>query len=141
MKEKVTEAVKDFFKPEFLNRLDEMIIFDVLSKEEIKQIVALQVESLAKRILEKEIVLEVTPEAIAYIAEKSYDPHYGARPIKRFMQTQILNKVASLMLSKKFAKGSIASVTLDKKGEIAVEAKRPAKIPSNIIKAPLIAKK
>jgi ATP-dependent Clp protease ATP-binding subunit ClpB len=130
VKDRVMGAVKEFFKPEFLNRLDETIIFDILSKDEIKQIVGLQVEAIAKRLLEKEIVLEVTPEAISYIGEKSYDPHYGARPIKRFMQTHVLNKIASLMLLKKFAKGSIAEVSLDKKGEIVVEAKKPRKIPS-----------
>jgi ATP-dependent Clp protease ATP-binding subunit ClpB len=130
VKDRVMGAVKEFFKPEFLNRLDETIIFDILSKEEIQEIVGLQVNVLAKRLLEKEIVLEVTPEAIAYIGEKSFDPHYGARPIKRFMQTHILNKIASLMLSKKFTKGSIAEVSLDKKGEIVVEAKKPRKIPS-----------
>ena len=130
VKDRVMGAVKEFFKPEFLNRLDETIIFDILSKDEIKQIVGLQVNVLAKRLLEKDIVLEVTGDAIAHIGEKSYDPHYGARPIKRFMQTQILNKIASLMLTKKFMKGGIAEVSIDKKGEIVVEAKKPKKIPS-----------
>lgn len=130
VKDRVMDAVKEFFKPEFLNRLDETIIFDILSKDEIKEIVALQIDILAKRLLEKEIVLEVRPEAIAYIGEKSYDPHYGARPIKRFMQTHILNKIASLMLMKKFAKGGVAEVSLDKKGELVLEAKKPRKIPS-----------
>jgi ATP-dependent Clp protease ATP-binding subunit ClpB len=126
----VMEALKEFFKPEFLNRLDETVIFDVLTKAEIKQIVGLQIAQIAKRLEEKEIVLEVSEEALAHIAEKSFDPHYGARPVKRFIQTQILNKVASLMLSKKFMKGGIAEVTVDKKGEIVVEAKKPRKIPS-----------
>jgi ATP-dependent Clp protease ATP-binding subunit ClpB len=141
VKERVMDAVKEYFKPEFLNRLDETIIFDVLSKEEIKQIVGLQVTIIAKRLLEKEIHLEVTEEAVAHIAEKSYDPHYGARPIKRFMQTHILNPVAGLMLSKKFMKGGIAHVSLDKKGEITVEARKPAKIPSPISKPAAMAKK
>jgi ATP-dependent Clp protease ATP-binding subunit ClpC len=135
VKDRVMDAVKEFFKPEFLNRLDETIIFDVLSKEEVKSIVGLQVDMLAKRLLEKEIILEVTPEAVTHISEKSYDPHYGARPIKRFMQTHILNQIASLMLSKKFTKGSIAEVSVDKKGEITVDAKKPRKIPSPITKA------
>ncbi len=130
VKEKVMDALKEYFKPEFLNRLDETIIFDVLSKGEVKSIVGLQVASLGKRLADKEIVLEVTDDAVAYIADKSYDPHYGARPIKRFMQTTILNQVASLMLTKKFMKGGIAYVSLDKKGEILVEAKKPKKIPS-----------
>jgi ATP-dependent Clp protease ATP-binding subunit ClpB len=140
VKDRVMDAVKEFFKPEFLNRLDETIIFDVLSKDEVKEIVGLQVDILAKRLLEKEVVLEVTKEAIDYIGEKSYDPHYGARPIKRFMQTQILNKIASLMLTKKFTKGSVAHVSLDKKGEIVVDAKRPPKIPSPLTKEELVGK-
>ncbi len=141
VKERVMGALKDFFKPEFLNRLDETIIFDVLSKEEIKHIVGLQVELLAKRLLEKEIVLEVTKEAIAQIADKSYDPHFGARPIKRYMQTHILNKIANLMLSKKFMKGGIAHVSLDKKGEIEVEARKAPKIPSPMTKREVMTKK
>ncbi len=141
VKERVMEALKDFFKPEFLNRLDETIIFDVLSKEEIKHIVGLQVASLAKRILEKDIVLEVSNNAIAYITEKSYDPHFGARPIKRFMQTHILNKVATMMLSKKFMKGSVAYVDLDKKGELQVEARKPKKIVSPMTKKEVMTKK
>jgi ATP-dependent Clp protease ATP-binding subunit ClpB len=68
-----------------LNRLDETIIFDVLSKDEVKQIVRLQVDMIAKRLMEKEIMLEVTDEAVRHILrEKSYDPHYGARPVKRY---------------------------------------------------------
>lgn len=138
VKEKVMDAVKEFFKPEFLNRLDETVIFDVLTKDEIKEIVGFQTDILAKRLLEKEITLHVTPEAIAYIGEKSFDPHYGARPIKRFMQTTILNKIAHLMLSKKITSGSIAEVTLDKKGEILVEAKKGKKIPSPLSKAAIV---
>jgi ATP-dependent Clp protease ATP-binding subunit ClpA len=140
VKDRVIEAVKEFFKPEFLNRLDETIIFDVLSKDEVKSIVGLQVDMLAKRLLEKEIILEVTPEAVTHISNKSYDPHYGARPIKRFMQTHILNQIASLMLAKKFAKGSIAEVSLDKKGELVVEAKKPKKIPSPLTQEELMTK-
>ena len=90
---------------------------------------------------EKEITLEVTDEALTYIADKSFDPHYGARPIKRFMQTHILNKVALYMLEKKFQKGGIAYVYLDKKGEIDVEPKRPPKVPSNVAPRSTIVKK
>ncbi|MBP9867220.1 MAG: AAA family ATPase [Candidatus Pacebacteria bacterium] len=141
VKERVMGALKEFFKPEFLNRLDETIIFDVLAKEEIKQIVGLQVDMLAKRLLEKEIVLEVTDEAVSLIGDKSYDPHYGARPIKRYMQTHILNSVASLMLSKKFAKGGIARIFVNKKGDIEVEAHKPKKIPSPLSTKDVVLKK
>ena len=141
VKERVMDALKEYFKPEFLNRLDETIIFDVLSKEEVKEIVGLQIKLLADRLAEKEIVLEVSDEVLAQIAEKSFDPHYGARPIKRFVQTHILNKIATLMLTKKFMKGGIASVTMDKKGEVVVEAKKPKKIPSPITQEELAQKK
>ena len=141
VKERVTGALKEFFKPEFLNRMDETIIFDVLSKDEVKEIVALQVKSLAIRLLEKEIILEVDKEAISLIGEKSYDPHYGARPIKRYMQTHILNSVASLMLTKKFVKGGIAHIFVSKKGEIEVEALRPKKIPSPLTQKQVMTKK
>ncbi|MEN9552309.1 MAG: hypothetical protein RI935_686 [Candidatus Parcubacteria bacterium] len=138
VKDKVVGAVKEFFKPEFLNRLDETIVFDVLTKEEIQQIVALQVDLLAKRLLEKEVTLTVSKEAIAFIGEKSYDPHYGARPIKRYMQTTILNKIAQMMLIKKISKGSIAEVSLDKKGDIEVIAKKAKKIPSPLTKEEVV---
>ncbi len=132
VKERVMDALKEFFKPEFLNRLDETIIFDVLNRDQVKQIVGLQIKQIADRLLQKEIVLEVSDDTVAHIADKSFDPHYGARPVKRYIQTHILNKIAALMLSKKFMKGGIAEVSLDKKGEIVIEAKKPKKIPSPI---------
>jgi ATP-dependent Clp protease ATP-binding subunit ClpB len=132
VKERVMESLKEFFKPEFLNRLDETIIFDVLDKDQVKQIVGLQIAQISKRLEEKDIVLEVSEEARGYVAEKSFDPHYGARPVKRYLQTHVLNQIASLMLSKKFMKGGVASVSMDKKGELLVEAKKPRKIPSPI---------
>ena len=141
VKDRVMDALKEYFKPEFLNRLDETIIFDVLSKDEVKEIVSLQVKSLATRLLEKDIILEVTDEAIAHIADKSYDPHYGARPIKRYMQTHILNAIASMMLSKKIGKGCTAFVALNKKSEIEVEARKPKKIPSTIMTKEKVLKK
>jgi ATP-dependent Clp protease ATP-binding subunit ClpB len=140
VKERVHESLKEYFKPEFLNRLDEIIIFDVLSKDQIKNIVGLQVADIAKRLTEKEITLEVTDEALAHIAEKSFDPHFGARPVKRFLQNQVLNKVASLMIGKKFTKGGIAEVKMVK-GELVIDAKKPKKIVSPLSKAEVMGKK
>lgn len=131
VKARVMESLKEFFKPEFVNRLDEILIFDILKKEEIKQIVQLQLDIVAKRLLEKNIYLEVTEEAKEFISDKSYDPHYGARPVKRYIQNSILNKVATLMLSRKFMKGGIAEVAMSK-GELSIEARKPRKIPSPI---------
>ena len=140
VKERVNESLKEYFKPEFLNRLDEIIIFDVLSKDQVKNIVGLQITEIAKRLSEKEIALEVSDEAVVHIAEKSFDPHFGARPVKRFLQNQVLNKVASLMISKKFTKGGIAEVKMVK-GELVIEAKKAKKIVSPLSKEAVMGKK
>ena len=97
-KEKVMSSLKDFFKPEFLNRLDEIIIFDILKKEEIRKIVDLQILEIEKRLKEKSLKLSVSEKARDYISDSSFDTHYGARPIKRFIQTNLLNKLAKIML-------------------------------------------
>jgi len=98
-KERVMESLKDFFRPEFLNRLDEIIVFDILKKEEIKKIVDLQLAEVAKRLINtRSIKLNVSERAKEFISESSFDTNYGARPIKRFIQNNILNKLAKIML-------------------------------------------
>ncbi|MEI6352419.1 MAG: AAA family ATPase [Candidatus Nomurabacteria bacterium] len=109
-KEKVMSSLKDFFKPEFLNRLDEIVVFDILKKEEIKQIVDLELNKISTRLMEKNLKLSVSEKAREYISESSFDPHYGARPIKRFIQTHLLNELAKVMLDAgevKDSKGNI----------------------------------
>lgn len=97
-KDKVLSSLKEFFKPEFLNRLDEVIVFDLLKKDEIKNIVDLQMDEIRKRIKEKNLKLFISEKAKEFIADSSFDTHYGARPIKRFIQTNLLNKLAKIML-------------------------------------------
>ena len=126
VKSKVNDALKEFFKPEFLNRLDDILIFDVLSKENIEKIVRLQVSDVANRLLEKDIILNVDDEAVSYIADKSFDPKFGARPIRRYIQSHILNKVASMIIARTFEKGGRVEVTI-KKGELSVESKKKTK--------------
>lgn len=126
MKSKVNDALKDFFKPEFLNRLDDILIFDVLSKENIQKIVRLQVSDVANRLMEKDIILNVDDEAIAFIGDKSFDPKFGARPIRRYIQSHILNKVASMIIARTFEKGGRVEVSV-KKGELQVESKKKIK--------------
>ena len=126
MKSKVNDALKDFFKPEFLNRLDDILIFDVLSKENIEKIVRLQVSDVANRLMEKDIILNVDDEAIAFIGDKSFDPKFGARPIRRYIQSHILNKVASMIIARTFEKGGRVEVSV-KKGELQVESKKKIK--------------
>jgi ATP-dependent Clp protease ATP-binding subunit ClpB len=121
VKEKVMSSLKEFFKPEFLNRLDDVIIFDILTKENIKKIVNLQIEIVRKRLEEKNIALNISEEAIEYVAEKSYDPHFGARPIRRYIQTYILNKVANMMIDRVFSNGGKVEVKV-KKDELTVES-------------------
>ena len=114
-KTKVMESLKDYFRPEFLNRLDEIIIFDILSPEAIKEIVKIQIGMTKKRLLEKEIKLTISPEVLAYLAKEGYNPQYGARPLKRIIQNKILTPVASLMISRGVLRGGTVSV--DMKGE------------------------
>ncbi|HDQ23016.1 MAG TPA: ATP-dependent chaperone ClpB [Candidatus Uhrbacteria bacterium] len=94
IKENVYEALKNHFKPEFLNRLDEIIIFHPLSKKEIEKIIELQLEIVKKRLLDKKIKLEFTKKLEEFLSEKGFDPQFGARPLKRVIQSQILDDLA-----------------------------------------------
>jgi len=114
MKDKVMNALKDAFRPEFLNRLDDIIVFDVLSKETIKSIVSIQVDVVKKRLLEKDIELVITESVLDLLAEEGYNPQFGARPLKRLIQTKILNPVATMMISNKVLSGGI--VVVDRNG-------------------------
>ncbi|MDB5194375.1 MAG: protein disaggregation chaperone [Parcubacteria group bacterium] len=105
VKDKVLEALKEQFRPEFLNRLDDIIVFDVLPKEVIKEIVKIQVDVVKKRLLEKEIELVISDEVLEVLAEEGYNPQYGARPLKRLIQTKILNPVATMMIGNKILSG------------------------------------
>ena len=121
VRDKVMEALKDHFRPEFLNRLDEIIVFNILPRESIARIVEIQLQNVVKRLTDKEIELSVSEAAIAYLAEKGYSPTYGARPLKRLIQDKILTKVAQLMVSKGILEGGSVSVdvsaTPDEKGD------------------------
>jgi len=120
MKDKVLETLKDNFRPEFLNRLDETIVFDVLSPEAIKKIVDLRVQVVRERLKGKGIDLRISEEALGYLAREGYNPHFGARPINRLIQSKILNQVASCIISNGVKKGDTVSVSL-KNGELVIE--------------------
>lgn len=109
-KEKVMDSLKEFFRPEFLNRLDDTIIFDILNPEVIKDIVKIQIGIVINRLKEKEITLKVSPAVLEYMAKEGYNPQYGARPLKRLIQNKILTKVASLMVSRGVMEGGTVSV-------------------------------
>jgi ATP-dependent Clp protease ATP-binding subunit ClpB len=134
VKEKVMKSLKDNFRPEFLNRLDDMIIFDILSEEAITKIVDIQLDIVRQRLLDKEIKLILSKEAISYLASEGYDPQYGARPLKRLIQDKILNPIASLMISQTLiAKGTINVGFKNKDFTFEVKGK---KIPKTAIKQP-----
>ena len=124
-KDKVTESLKDYFRPEFLNRLDEIIIFDILTPETIMKIVDLQVAEVAERLANKEIELTVSKEAQEYLAHEGYDPKMGARPLKRVIQSQILTPVANMMVGEGMLQGGIVKVGFDKdKRELTFDIKK-----------------
>lgn len=110
-KEKVEESLKDYFRPEFLNRIDEIIMFDILKPEVIKSIVQIQVEEVAKRLSEKGIEFMVDDLAYDALAKGGYNPHYGARPLKRLIQSKILTPIANLIIKKEVQDGGVVSVS------------------------------
>ena len=134
MKEKVMESLKDNFRPEFLNRLDEIIVFDVLSPEAILEIVSLRIKVVRDRLASKGINFEITEEALAHLAKEGYDPHFGARPLNRLIQNKILNPVASYIISNGVKKGNTIYVSVKNK-ELVIENKKgkiksPIRVPS-----------
>ena len=112
----VMESVRSAFKPEFLNRLDDIVLFDALSVEELGFIVDLNIEKLTARLEDKRLTLGVTPAARLWLAENGYDPVYGARPLRRLMQREIDDRLANLLLAGELIDGSqvLVDVSQDK---------------------------
>jgi len=126
VKEKVLSTLKEHFRPEFLNRLDDIIIFDILSKAAIKEIVNIQIDIIKRRLRDKEINLSVTEQVSELLATEGYNPQYGARPLKRLIQDKILNPVASMMISNKVLSGGTVLVDA-KDGQFTFDIKRSAR--------------
>jgi ATP-dependent Clp protease ATP-binding subunit ClpB len=114
-KNKILSSLKDYFRPEFLNRVDDTIIFDILSPEAIKDIVKIQVDQVVKRLAEKSIDLVLLPTVYEYLAKEGYNPQFGARPLKRLIQTKILTPVANLLIGQEVSKGSVIEVGVRQK--------------------------
>ncbi|WP_298037654.1 AAA family ATPase [uncultured Microbacterium sp.] len=98
-RESVMTMVRQAFKPEFVNRLDDIVIFQALSEDDLAQIVELAVDQLQRRLHERRLTLAVTPDARSWLAERGYDPVYGARPLRRLIQNEVQNKLATALLS------------------------------------------
>jgi ATP-dependent Clp protease ATP-binding subunit ClpB len=109
----VHELVRQAFKPEFVNRLDDIVVFSPLSTEDLGQIVSLNVDRLEKRLAERRLQLAVTPEARSWLAERGFDPIYGARPLRRLMQHEIDDRLARALLGGEIRDGDTVKVDLD----------------------------
>ena len=118
MRNKVMEILRQFMKPEFLNRIDDIIMFTPLSKEQIINVVSMQFHSLKKMLKKNDIDIEMTSEAMKHIAETSYDVRYGARPVKRMMQRELINNLSKMILSDKVNKEKPIVVDYDGEGVV-----------------------
>ncbi|RSS83811.1 ATP-dependent chaperone ClpB [Streptomyces sp. WAC06614] len=114
-KEQVMDVVRASFKPEFLNRLDDLVVFSALSEQELGRIAALQIGKLAERLAQRRLTLDVTPEALAWLADKGNDPAYGARPLRRLIQTAVGDRLAKEILAGEIKDGD--TVRVDVAGE------------------------
>ena len=103
-KEQVLDMLKTTIRPEFLNRIDEIIMFTPLNRREIEEIVGLQIKGVQKMLSRNGVTLEVTPAAVGYLADEGFDPEFGARPVKRVIHSQILNRLSKDILAQKVDK-------------------------------------
>lgn len=122
-KDRVMDSLKEFFRPEFLNRLDDLIVFDVLPKETIKEIVYVRLQQVFERMQSKGISLDFRPAAIDYLADKGYDPQFGARPLNRLIQNTLLNKLANMIIGAEISSGNTVIVDM-KKDEMVFDIKK-----------------
>ena len=126
VKSKVMDSLRDFFRPEFLNRLDEIVVFDTLAKNVINDIVLKELDVVKKRLMDKEIKVSFTKTLTKHLSEKGFDPKFGARPLKRAIQNDILNELALEMITQKIKGGD--TVTIDYIEEKVVFSKKKSKI-------------
>ncbi|MFV9423582.1 ATP-dependent Clp protease ATP-binding subunit [Microbacterium sp. S1037] len=116
-REQVQALVRQAFKPEFVNRLDDIVIFQALSQDDLAQIVELAVDALHKRLRERRLTLAVTPDARSWLAERGYDPVYGARPLRRLIQSEIQDRLAMAILAGTVRDGDVVRVDVASDGD------------------------
>ena len=130
MKNNVMDEIKRFFRPEFLNRIDGTVVFHALTEEQVRQIVDLEIKTVASGLLEKGIDLEVTKEAKDWMAHKGYDPLFGARPLRRVIQDEVEDKLSDAILEGAFGPGDTAVIELGDDDEIVVKTHSPMAVGS-----------
>ncbi|WP_151952739.1 ATP-dependent chaperone ClpB [Brevibacterium sp. Marseille-P9724] len=116
----VMDVVRTAFKPEFLNRLDDVVMFDALSREDLARIVDLQIDAMQQRLSERRIALEITPEAAGYLAQEGYDPAFGARPLRRLVQRTIGDGLAKEILAGEVRDGDTVRVDAAESGGLSI---------------------
>ncbi len=131
MKEKITEAAKKHFRPEFINRFDELIVFRMLNRPDLEKIVELEANKLIRRLADKQITLTLSPEVISMLVDKGYDPQYGARPMRRAIERLLEDPIAEAILRGELAAGCMSrAVRPEGTSDIAFEADAPAPEPA-----------
>jgi ATP-dependent Clp protease ATP-binding subunit ClpC len=127
MSAKIQEILKKTFRPEFLNRIDETIIFHQLEKKELHAIVKLMAKELLDRVRQQQVKIKITPAAIDLVAKKGFDPEYGARPIRRALQTEVEDKLSELLITGQVKVGSSVSIGASK-GKIVISVHEDQKL-------------
>ena len=112
MRDRVLKALRSHFRPEFLNRVDDLILFHALLQEQLRAIVSIQIQRIEKRLADQKLSLSLSKAAIDHIAQVGYDPVYGARPLKRAIQKELENPIATKILEEAFPEGSLVQVSL-----------------------------
>ena len=135
MKDKVLNEVKRFFRPEFLNRIDATVVFHALAQEHILSIVDLMLDQVRTELEEKSISLEATDAAKEYLAEKGYDPNFGARPLRRLIQDEVEDRLSEQLLGNQIGAGAIAVLDVED-GEMVVRTKEVAALPEKVAALP-----
>ena len=128
LQENIMKRLREFFRPEFLNRVDGIEIFHPLGEKEIMKILEIQLEDLAKRLADQGIKLETEEKAKKFLAEKGYDPEYGARPLKRVLVNEVETPVSRLIVSGELGENMLLTISLGKKGLLFT----PALIPESV---------
>jgi len=128
VRNQVMAELRAAFRPEFLNRIDDTVMFKPLSEQELLEIVDLQLDDIRKRLADRHIALELTPGAAAFIARTAYDPVYGARPLKRYLQRQLETRLARALISGEVSEGSVVKLS-EVGGELELETESPGSSP------------
>ena len=124
-KRQVLDALRDHFRPEFLNRVDEIIVFHALTRDEMRHIIDIQLRGLMKRLEDRKIHVELTDRAKDVLIAEGYDPSYGARPLKRVIQRRVLDPLAMRVLQGEFGEGSVVRIDAPR-GELEFAKAEPA---------------